>query len=219
MSEDNLGITQFLKDYPQMAIQPSPKAGLILSGQFFFTAHPNGGVSITDSYQLMIDVPTAFPKGIPKVFETGGKIPRLPDFHVNSDNSLCLGSPIRLLQKLSDNSDLAGFAGTCIVPYLYAVSNKLQIGEKFAFDELAHGIQGIIEDYRSLFNLQEVGQVMETLIVLAKRPREANKKRCPCGCGRRLGKCAFRSKINKIREIAPRCWFADHLAEIKKVNP
>lgn len=214
ITSDVHGIRQFLNDYPEMSIAPSRGAITILKGLFSFSARPNGGIEINDSYYLKIDVPMAFPQKIPVVTELDGKIPRDGSYHINADSTLCLGSPMRLLQKISEKPSLVGFAEKCLVPYLYAISHKIRFKGDFAFNELAHGTQGIIDDYLNLFGLRNPKQVIKTLELLGKKRRIANKKPCPCECGLRLGKCKFHNKINKYRKMAYRSWFKKHYQEI-----
>lgn len=212
--DDVYGVRQFLKDYPGMSVAPSRGVILILKGLFSFSAQPTDGVEISDSYRLEITVPKTFPQDIPIVKELERKIPRDGMHHVNPDDTLCLGSPIRLLQKISEHPNLVGFAECCLVPYLYAVSHKLRFGGSFAFSELAHGMQGIIEDYLDLFGLKKREQVIQTLTLLGMKRRIANKAPCPCGCGLRLGKCRFHHKLNKYRNMASRSWFRNHVMGI-----
>lgn len=204
------GIRQFLKDYHGMSLGPSRGPAKVLRGAFAFSAAPKDGRKITDSFQIEITIPATFPRALPTVKETGGKIPRDGEYHVNPNNTLCLGSPLRILRKFSIMPSLVGFAENCLVPYLYAVSNKLQHGEDFSFGELAHGEKGIVEDYMEMFRLRTRLQVDNALLLLGKRRRVANKQPCPCECGRRLGRCPFRLKLNDFRELAPRSWFRTH---------
>jgi hypothetical protein len=208
------GVNQFLKDYPGMSLLPSRKIEMVLTGSFSFSAKSINTDIISDTYRIKIIVPFAFPKEVPIVIETG-KIPRNGNFHVNPDGTLCMGSPLRLLQKLSKKPTLSGFAESCLVPYLYAVSYKLKHGGGFIFSELKHGTPGIIEDYQNLFGLQNKEQVIQALELLGKKQRSANKGLCPCGCGNRLGKCQFRFKLKKYKNIAKRLWFREHIKEIK----
>lgn len=213
-SDDKIGIRQFLKDYPGMALAPSRDSSLVLKGVFSFTAMPKGSHSITDSYQIQIAIPDEFPRAIPAIKETIQKIPRDGNHHVNFDGSLCMGSPLRLLKKLFEKPNLVGFSENCLVPYLYGVSYKLQTGKVFPFGELPHGDKGILEDYMVLFGLKKGDQVNQTLILLGMKERIANKKFCPCGCGHRLGKCSFRQKLNHYRKLASKSWFRGHQAEL-----
>ncbi len=201
-----------------MVVVPSRSTSLELKGNFSFTANPKGMNCITDSYQIKISVPREFPAAIPTVIETNKKIPRDGKHHVNSDGSLCLGSPLRLLQILSQNPCLVGFAEKCLVPYLYSVSKKIQSDGCFEFGELRHGKQGIIDDYMNLFGVSTQTQVMHTLKLIGMKRRVANKKTCPCNCTRRLGKCSFRRKINSLRKMAPRSWFKAQTRELETMK-
>jgi hypothetical protein len=82
-----------------MSIKPSYGGELILKGKFRFRANVKNGLEIEDCYIIEISIPDTFPHALPKVKEIGGKIPRDGNHHVNSDQTLCLGSPLRLLKK------------------------------------------------------------------------------------------------------------------------
>lgn len=203
-------MNQFLDDYPGMSIAPCRGMDLQLKGKFDFEGTIADGPKIVDSYFLKIAVPRKFPRALPNVEETAGKIPRDGNHHVNLDGSLCLGSPFRLLKQIYKKSDLSGFAEMCIVPYLYSISHKIKNGGDFPFGDLVHGEQGIIDDYLELFDLKERFQVTEAIRLLGIKKRIANKQDCPCGCGQRLGACQFRIKLNEFRNMAPVSWFKAH---------
>lgn len=124
-------LSQFLDDYPGMSTAPCSDAGICLRGRFRFKASLSGNAEIEDFYMLEIFIPDKFPQALPEVKETGGKIPRSGNFHIYSDGSLCLGSPLRLLKKVHSAQNLTGFAGKCLVPYLYAVSYKVDAWWRF----------------------------------------------------------------------------------------
>ena len=98
--DERIGLDGFLQDYPLMSVKPTVGKHLVLAGTFSFRAKAPSGVEVSDSFSLRIEVPNSFPKELPNVWETGGRIPRRGSFHVNEDNySLCLGSPLRLLTE------------------------------------------------------------------------------------------------------------------------
>lgn len=207
---NSLSLNQFLDDYPEMSTAPCFDAGVYLRGKFRFKANVAGGEVIEDGFKLEIFVPEKFPRALPKVKETGGRIPRDGNFHVNPDGSLCLGSPLRLIKKIHNSQSLSGFAGKCLVPYLYAVSYKLRNGGDFIFGELAHGDQGIMDDYSYMLGLKERSQITKAIQLLSVKKRIANKRYCPCRCGKRLGACSFHNKLNEFRQMAPVSWFKAH---------
>ena len=209
------GVGQFIKNYPGMSIAPSRGAGIVLRGFFSFSAASVEGAEMHYSYQLQIEVPKGFPRELPRVIEAGHRIPRDASYHVFPDGGLCLGSPLRLLQILRRRPNLVGWAQNCLVPYLYAVSHKLQHGGDFPFGELPHGKEGIVNDYMELLGLKERDQVIRAVELLGMKRRIANKAVCPCGCGRRLGRCSFNARLAKLRNVASRPWFRVHAARLR----
>jgi hypothetical protein len=124
------GLRDFLRAYPFMAFRPRPEKPFLLRGRFQFVAQHRDAGEVEDAFELEIDIPTAFPKDIPKVTETGGRIPRTSDYHVNqTDGTLCLGSPLRLPSLVSAAPTLIGFSEKCLIPYIFGISQKLRTGQ------------------------------------------------------------------------------------------
>ena len=197
-------LRKFLNDYPFMALRPTKGNHLVFRGDFQFIAKSKNGPEIKDSFEVKIEIPNGFPKKIPKVWETNNKVPRTKEgeFHINPDDSLCLGSPLRLLDKINRKGTLVAFIESCLVPFLYAVSIKLQKGGDFYMGELAHGLPGILDDYKELFGIESNENIIKTLeligtkkesqirphaLVLAERDLEnANFVLLPIVCEKRL---------------------------------
>ena len=210
------GLFDFLLDYPGMALEPMTGPWTVVAGSFKFIAETQSLPRITDSYELRIEVPDTFPGELPRVLDVGNKIPRNGFFHINTDDSLCLGSPLRLLWNLSQKPTLVGFASMCLVPYLYAVSHKMRFGGRFVFNELGHGAPGVLRDYADMFSLKNAEQVISVLKALSVKKRQANKRDCPCGCGRRLGRCVFNDKLREFRKITGRAWYKRELLYLNR---
>lgn len=204
----------FLRDYPGMSFAPMKGSLLSLRGTFRFKASYKDGPSIKDSYELEIHIPEKFPYELPKVKELGMKIPRDSMHHVNWDGTLCFGAPLRVVLKLYKSPTINTYAEECLVPYLYAVSHKLQYGGEFIFGELKHGEEGVLNDYLDLLGLTHPKQVVETLTLLGMKKNIANKRPCPCGCGKRLGSCRFNDKVNELRRVAPRSFYSNHVRSL-----
>jgi hypothetical protein len=219
ISQGALGVEEFLRAYPGMGLRPIRDNRVELEGIFAFSAESDKHGRVTDKFELKIDIPNTFPKELPLVYELQGRIPREDRYHVNpTDHSLCLGSPLRLLTILAGVPTLTGFAARCLIPYLYAVSLKLDRGGEFAFGELPHGRRGEIVDYGDLLGLGTVNQVMKTISYLGMKKRRANKLPCPCQCGRRLGVCALNSRIRRLRQLAERAWFRQLLLDLSRID-
>lgn len=204
---DKIGLHEFLRSYPRMAVKPASSPELHIEGLFEFTGSSATNGSIADCYNLSVVVPSIFPRDLPIVEELDHKVPRNGAYHVNPGGSLCLGSRLRLLFELARKPTLVGFADNCLVPYLFGVSHKLRHGGKFPFGELPHGLPGELIDYMNLFGLRTQEQARIVLRYLAIKKRRANKLPCPCGCNRRLGACHFNRRVRQFRKLAERSWF------------
>ena len=212
------GLAEFLLEYPLMAVRPVNDYWLTLTGEFDLAATYDS-YTVRDSFELTIFVPFGFPQVVPMVLELGGCIPKGGGYHVNPDGTLCLGSPLRLLLKIHKTGDLTGFAKECLIPYLFAISKKLKEGGNLVFSELGHGDEGILSDYQDIFGLKAPLQVVTVLKALTLKKRRANKRPCPCGCGRRLGRCPFNKKVKIFRALASRSWYTSQHQTILNMLP
>lgn len=204
----------FLTQHPTMSLVPSRYNSIIIEGDFAFSASDPLYNFVEDSFRIRIEIPRAFPSEVPKVTEIGDKIPHNIDFHVFPNGTLCLGSPIRLRKCLNENPTLQGFIEKSLIPFLYAMSKHLRTGERFVFGELTHGVEGLLDDYRDVFHVETNKQVIQILELLSVKKRESNKKKCPCGCGKRVAKCSFKEKLNLLRNITSRSVFKKELDRI-----
>jgi hypothetical protein len=188
---------------------------LVLSGSLEVNAQISGRSAITDSFQIELQVPANFPQQIPRAFEIGGRIPQ--PYHHLRDGSLCLGSETRLRLLLADGLSLVGFVERCLVPYLYRYSYLKTYGEP-PFGELAHGPEGIREDLRSILGVDQGAAVLAFVRLVAMKKQSANKKKCPCGSGRRLGRCHNRV-VNRLRHCLGRYWFRIVEQQLFRIMP
>ena len=200
------GLDEFLRIYSGLSIRPGVATGIRLVGDLTFCSKLDGFEQITDSYSVEIQIPQVFPREAPRVFERGGRIPE--SFHTNPDGTLCLGAPIRILLMLRDNPTLIGFVNSCVVPFLYGHSYLEQNGV-LPQGELTHGESGLIQDYMTLFGVKNEVVCSRLLKLLGKKKRVANKYPCPCGSGRRVGKC-HNDILNSLRKIGSRTWLRKH---------
>lgn len=204
-------VTDFLLKYPMFRIKPSIGKGIILEGVYEEILFKQQYGSVFIDYKLQINLNEDFSKSIPKVIELSNKIEKTPENHINSDGSICLGSPIRLSTVLKKQPSLIFFFEHCILPYLYAVTLKITTGQAFVFGELEHGRLGLIEDFKELFSLSETNSVFEMLDLLIMNKKEANKLLCPCQCEKRVSKCHFFKKVQEMRKrFSKNEWIVQH---------
>lgn len=208
-------VGEFLTAHPEMAVLPVAGDQVILEGAFKFRINVQNQQTFSDEFELKIAIPNDFPDNLPMVFEIAGRIPVDGNFHVNPcDQSLCLGSPLRLMDLLSKNKSLCGFVETCLVPYLYSVATHQRGGERFEYGELAHGKAGLITDYKELFEVDDEDGVVWWLTLLTFKKRLANKQACIECSSRVIGRCRHKKKLNHFLSLSNRGWFKDQLASL-----
>lgn len=78
--------------------------------------------------------------------------------------------------KLSEEPTLPSFANHCLLPYLYAISRKLKYGGEMVFGELAHGGDGLFDDYSEILGLTEKASIVRSLFLLSLKKRGESSK-------------------------------------------
>jgi hypothetical protein len=143
------------------------------------------GKIVEDAYKILIIVPKNYPNNLPKVWETGTRIPN--NFHKYQDESVCLGAPLAIKAKFNEDPSLRGFVRNCLIPYLYSFSYYMRYGN-LPFGELHHGVQGIYEYYSELFLIHEKNSILKLLRILTDDNYRGHLS-CPCGGGKKLRSC------------------------------
>jgi len=170
--------------YPRLSLQKDTKGPWYINGILKFSREYFKRL-IEDEYSVKIIVPENYSDMLPKILETGDRIPK--DFHHYLDESLCLGAPLAVKLKFRRQPTLLGFVDNCAIPYLYSFSYKSRFG-KLPFGELSHGGIGILEYYQELFGVKDHKRVLKLIEILAEESYHSH-DRCPCGRGKRLESC------------------------------
>lgn len=207
-----LGLEDFLAAHPRIRIAELNDDQLVLAGEYHLKAQLAGSKLVDRIYQLKLVCPRDYPAKLPKVIDEGRYFPRNQDHHTYGDGSFCLGSELKIKSLLRADHSLTAFFEKIIDRFLYAVTHRIEFGN-FPYGELAHGEQGLLDDYGEIFGINGTLAVLRALQALGKRKRVANKLPCPCGCGLRLGRCGYRLVLNEFRDVECRRWFRKHLNE------
>jgi hypothetical protein len=187
-------IAELLARYGGLRLLPSSGMTTCIAGALTFRAQGRSTPMIEDTYDISIEVPDEFPDRIALVWETSGKIPAT--YHKLDNAALCLGSRIRLRLQMAGSLSVLRFVDRCVIPYLYGYSHFSKTG-RMPFGELHHGELGSLQDLARLLGV-EMGLAIPYCMLATMKRRRANKRPCPCGSGRRLGRCHNR-KVNVLR--------------------
>lgn len=199
------GLEEFLRRYPGLRILPTAGDSLAVGGRLSFNLQEPSEGPIEDAFEVLIRFPSHYPIGIPSAFEKGGRIPR--SYHTQPDGSLCLGSNTALRLKLDADSTLGSFVEEALIPYLFQFSFFERHG-RMPFGELKHGVLGLLDYFAELYRVQSRKAGKDLVLLTSLKRRRANKAPCPCGSGRRLGRC-HNKRVNDLRRKLGRKWFAE----------
>lgn len=155
---------------------------------------------VLDRFQVEVSFRESYPRTMPRVMETGGRIPKTLDRHVFPTSGFaCLQVPEEWLTD-ADRS----FRRFLKVPvHNYFLGQALvELGQPWPFGERSHGIKGLYEAYGEILGEADPATIERLLQVLAARDPKGH-WRCPCGSGERLRKCC-QDRINDLRDhISP----------------
>jgi hypothetical protein len=188
-------IATLLARYPGLRLVPSGSMALCVEGALRFCANGKKTEVIEDGYDVRIEVPENFPERMALAWEIGGRIP--PTYHKLDNGALCLGSRIGLRLQMGKSPSILRFVERCVIPYLYGYSYSVKHGAP-PFGELEHGELGSLQDLAGLLDVEDLRLAVDFCVLAATKRGRANKRPCPCGSGRRLGRCHNR-KVNAVR--------------------
>ena len=205
-----IGLEDFLAAHPRIRIAEINDERLVLAGEYHLRAQLEGSKLVDRTYRLKLVCPRDYPNKLPTVIDEEEYFPRNQEHHTYSDGSFCLGSELKIKSLIRHDHLILAFFEKIIDRFLYAVTHRIEYGN-FPYGDLAHGEQGLVDDYGEMLGVTGKLAVMRALQALGKRKRDANKLPCPCGCGHRLGRCNYRFVLNGFRNIERRRWFRQHL--------
>ncbi len=183
------------QDYPNLRLKDTQNDKAIYEGVIAFKAnHPDKGV-IDDQFEVQINLPLDNSEIMPTAKEIGGRIPRKIDYHVQTQGDMCLGAPLEVCRRFSQDPSLKGFIENLLVPFLYSFSFKEKYGE-YPFGELPHGHEGIYEFYKVEFKTNNGLAILGLLKILVEDNYRGHMT-CACGSHMRLRECHG----DQIREI------------------
>jgi hypothetical protein len=180
------------KNYPNINIDTINN---IIYGQISFKINFEGH-RIEDEYSIKVDLNNFDTVGLPKVFETSGKIYNIAekynipshDLHINSDGSFCIVISGKEKELFKNDFTIEEFFKNGIEKFLYQISFYEKEGY-FPWGEYAHGYLGFLElyaedgiEFDSLLSKLDKLEIIECLLV-------NRQSMCLCGSREKLRKC------------------------------
>lgn len=154
-----------------------------------------------DSYNVRIEIWPLKENELPRVWETGGRIPWRADHHINATEgpgrgSCCVCLPDAYFLENPGPVDILGFLDGPVRAYFIGQALFERTGA-WPHGEWGHGEKGRDEFYESLFGVNGPRRIRSYLEVLAV-DRVPRQRVCPCGSGERIRHC-HRARIEELR--------------------
>jgi hypothetical protein len=169
-----------------------------------------------EKYDVKIALYDQYPNVLPMIWETGGKITRTADWHVNNNGSLCVGTDVCQYHTLAAGITLLDWIEKLAIPYLANHKLKLDKGN-YSNVERSHGWMGVYEEYAELFNISSKNKLLERLRLCSDRAEMSRNISCFCGSGRKYKRC-YLLHPEAHRLHVPKMLVWKHIDEIMKLR-
>lgn len=167
-----------------------------------------------DRFQIEIELPEDFPKSVPIVRETGGRIPRIPDRHVNFDGTACLFVRDETWRFWGDDSTVTDFIQGPVYQFFLG-QIYFETHQTWPFGERNHFARGVAEYYFEELGTRDLFVVRRFLSYLSAPAVDRNSI-CYCGSSSTLAKC-HASKLLFLRGRIDRVIARDSLEQVTEL--
>jgi hypothetical protein len=143
-----------------------------------------------DTYQVEIHNSTDFPYRFPILYEVGGMIPRIADWHIYEDTFACCVKVLpEELIRCRNGITILEYIEEEAIPYLFNQSYRRREGY-YVNGEYLHGLMGLYEFYaKELGTKLNIKKTIQLMIFIAEGKKPFRSHTCFCGSGRLFRKC------------------------------
>lgn len=169
------------------------------------------------TYQVKIVFPNGYPLNIPVLIETSNKITRHVDWHISEQGVCCVGTIAKQHREMSDGITLISWLDKFAIPYFANHIQRLELGS-YANGEFAHGLEGILEYYKELFQTLDANSTLDRLRQIAGLNSYSKNALCFCGSGKKYKRCLEKNRKEHMFHIPRDILIAD-INSLKKLTP
>ncbi|MFD2855734.1 hypothetical protein ACFSZS_14520 [Seohaeicola zhoushanensis] len=147
-------------------------------------AAPDGPIT---SFEISMELSERYPRQEPRVFETGERIPRVAERHINPNGDCCVTVWENWLVEVNDHT---------LSSYLNGPMNEYFLGQfwyektgKWPFGERSHGLKGLEEAYADALGISNNAESLRYHLRLLSHDWPKGHWLCPCKSGKLLRHC------------------------------
>ena len=169
-----------------------------------------------ETYLIEVRYSEGYPYSFPKVYEKSNKIPKIPDWHVNSDGTCCIKVHPEELLICREGISLKRFIEEQVLPYFYNQTHR-KIEGYYVNGERAHGAEGVAEFYYDELHTTNLETVIRCLNFIATKPRPTRTTFCFCGKKAKFRKC-HREAFERLKALGEQSLLL-HVKMLETFNP
>lgn len=142
-----------------------------------------------DSYDIEIHCSAFFPFRYPDLYETGGKIPKMADWHIYEDTLTCCVNVLpEEAIRCNQGITLTEYVTEEVIPYFFNQTHR-RVEGYYVNGEYRHGKVGIYDYYVSLLKTTSPIVMSKLLYAIAGLPKPNRTSDCFCGSGSKYRYC------------------------------
>lgn len=169
-----------------------------------------------DTFEVEIRATNEYPYRFPKIYEIGGKIPRIPDWHINGDGSCCVDVEPEEIIACMNGISVLDFLKNHGLPHLSNQAHRRAEGY-YKNGEYSHGTSGIIQYYKGILKVDDNYDILMHLKYIGTHGRPNRVAKCYCGSGDKFRHC-HRDAFDRIKHI-PEHIIKKHYDSISAIFP
>ncbi|WP_110049712.1 SEC-C domain-containing protein [Chitinophaga sp. S165] len=154
-----------------------------------------------EEYEVEIHASEQFPHRFPYLYETGGKIPRIGDWHVNEDTFTCCTTiPAEEILRCKKGITVTEYIDEQVMPYLFNQTHR-RVEGYYVNGEYAHGVKGLLEYYSHVLGTDgSPGVTVRQLLYIAENTCPPRTSYCFCGSGLKYRHC-HKKAFQMLQEV------------------
>lgn len=176
-------LSSIIHKYPNLSIHTKDGLGYLKG----IVNIIDGNGTIFGHFLIEIHESKDYPKRYPKLYEVGGEIPCLADWHKYDNGQCCLCVEQEEIISCYKGINLVYFIEKVAMPYF---ANQLfRKSEGQYLNEYSHGLKGFFEFYTELFKTNEIAKWEQFCDLCFSKPSPGRNEPCYCGSGMKFKKC------------------------------